>query len=174
MGIALGAGSNKSCRTARSKLGAAISSGGGCGGCGQIGGGNAPLPMAAQPASVSAQPSDNSIVLVLCILHFPGEDQTNASQRFVLFALALPGTGLELGALVDDLGSEGVALGKGGIALRHEHIHHQHEQQIGDQRSQQTAAQQQAGHQMRPSHNLRSAAARRTSPRTRWPPAYTQ
>ncbi len=103
-GVALGAGSNKISRTTCSKFGSAISSGGGGHGCGQLGGGSTALPVAAQPESISAQASNNSVVFVLRILHFPGEDQTDASQRLVLLALALACVRLEGGALGGDIG----------------------------------------------------------------------
>lgn len=170
-GVALGAGSNKISRTTCSKFGSAISSGGGGHGCGQLGGGSTALPVAAQPESISAQASNNSVVFVLRILHFPGEDQTDAGERFVLFALTLAGAYLELGALVDDLGGDGVALRAGLVTLRGQCAHRKHEQQVGNHGCEQRGAEHGAGHQIRPSHSLRSAAARRTSPRTRWPPA---
>ncbi|MFA5589813.1 MAG: hypothetical protein WDA70_03720 [Lysobacteraceae bacterium] len=131
-GVALGAGSNKISRTTCSKFGSAISSGGGCGGCGQLGGGSTALPVAAQPQIVSAQVSDNSVVIVLCILHFPGKDQADAGERFVLLALTLASAYLELGALVDDLGGDGVALRAGLVTLRGQGVDHEHEQQVGN------------------------------------------
>ena len=59
--VALVGESNKSARTFCPKSGGVISEAGGGLGCGQTGGGNAPLPVLAQLDSASAKASDSAI-----------------------------------------------------------------------------------------------------------------